>query len=244
MILKYGSYSHAQNEANVDIKKRLVENEAKQKTGFIETWIITGTLHADDQAALTIAINALKTAYAANGYNLGLYLDNGTTLTSHSLPAASAKGGTRVIEGPHFPMSTGAEYSTFRTYNIVVEAEYSIESGQQSPAFENYQESITFQGTGGPIWKLLPTLNGRWQRQQVSERSSYTVQQRGQAVGKNSRPAPAPPIWPDAEHEEQRTIEFGTPDRVGSGFENYPISWSYVFESNDQLNGNPGSWPG
>lgn len=245
MILKYGNYAHSQNEVNVDIKKRTIENEAKQKTGYIETWTITGILHASTQAALTTAIASLKSNYAVNGYDLTLYLDDGTTPTSHGLSSSGAKGGVRIIEGPSFPITTGAEYSTYRTFSIVAEAEYNIESGSgNQPKYESYDESITFQGTGGPIWKLFPTLNGRWQRQQVAERSSYTVQQRGRAVGKNTRPSPPPPIWPDAEHEEQRVIEFGTPDRVGNGYENYPISWSYVFESNDRLNGNPGNWTG
>lgn len=240
MILKYGTYSHDQNEAAVTIERQFNFNEAQQPTGYVERWIIDGMLQAADQSALTTAIGSLKTGYGTNGLDLGLYLDNGTTLTSHAISSASTQSGTRVVSIV-FPVGTGAEYSTFRTYRIVVEAEVKTATGN---ALRSYSESITFQGTGGPIWRHLATLNGQWPRQTVHRRSTYTVQQRGQAIGVSSYPNIPGPIWPDAEHQEQRTIERGTPERIGNRFENYPVSWSYVFESNDQLNGIPGNWPG
>ena len=124
MIYRYGSYSHANNEVEVQIAQRGI----RSARGFVQfirhTHEITGKLQAANQAALTAAINSLKTAYSTDGLNAGLYLDDGATATSHVLISALAIGGVRVVAGPNFPAGTGAEYSTFRTYRITLQADY------------------------------------------------------------------------------------------------------------------------
>src|ERR1700730_9902004 len=116
MYLKYGPYTHAQNEPAIQIAKRAVFSPRGYRQAVRETWRIVGVLHAANQPGLTTAIAALRSAYNVNGLELGFYLDAGVPLTDHVLPSAAALGGTRVT-ALEFPHGSGAEYSTFRSYS-------------------------------------------------------------------------------------------------------------------------------
>src|SRR5262249_35407328 len=96
MYLRYGSYTHAQNEPAVQIAKRAVCSSRGYRQAVRETWRVVGVLHAADQPGITSAIAALRSAYNVNGQDVGLYLDDGVTLTDHVMQSAAALGGTRV----------------------------------------------------------------------------------------------------------------------------------------------------
>jgi len=237
MILKYGAYAHDPNEATLAISRQPRRNAAGRIVGYVERWRIAGIKQSTTQANLSTALAALKAAYASGGRDLGLYLDDGVTPTAHLLASATSLGGTRVV-GVEFPVGRGAEYSTFRSYQIAVEAEYlDADAGLLS-----YFETLHFTGAGGPLFRYLPTLNGPWQRQMVAESSNYFVTQRGQAIGSRSYPVFPGPLWPSAEHRERRVVEYRTPrasGRTPSGDTEWPVAWTYVFESHAAMNGLP-----
>jgi hypothetical protein len=237
MILKYGSYAHDPNEATLAITRQPRRNAAGQIVGYVERWRIAGVKQAATQADLTTALAALKAAYASGGSDLRLVLDDGVTATAHALLSAGSVGGTRVLGGVEFPVGRGAEYTTFRSYQVTVEADY-LDS---QVSLLSFIETLSFAGSGGPIFRYLPTLNGPWQRQTVAETSNYFVTQRGQAIGSRAYPAPTAPLWPAAEHRERRVIEYRSP-RPGSrnsGDTEWPIAWTYVFESHAAMHGLP-----
>jgi hypothetical protein len=235
LYLTYGSYAHDLSEAAVSISRQGRFSEHGQLVSTVERWEITGTLHASDQATLFSAIASLNHFYSLQGQDVVLRFEGGTA-TNHALLSGDCVGGVRVVEGPSFPEGRGAEYSTFRTYRIVVEGEL--------PALGNallhYYETLTFEG-GGPRWILLQTLNGLPQRQQVAQATPFRVTQQGEAVGYLSRPLPNSPIWPQAEHTDLRRIEYPRPKSTGprgqTAYTEFPVRWSYYFESATPLVG-------
>lgn len=247
MYIKYGSYQHLDAECSVVIDKTPVYSDRGKLDYTRETWTISGELQASSQAALTTAINALQTAYGSNGHDLGLYLDNGTA-TSHILPSGRCLGGTRITRFS-FPQGRGAEYATFRNYQITVEGDFRSQNQLQagggggavnSDNLLEWEESLTFMG-GGPRFGFLIPLNGLPQKQLLSQATPYSAVQAGRAVGSITWPLPSAPLWPDAEHVDERRIDKRGPKRLNTLLRGYEIVWQYNFESAVPLIGNPRS---
>jgi hypothetical protein len=242
VILKYGAYTHQSNEVAVTITRTAIKSQGGIYYAYEERWHLTAFpgLFGSTQAALTIAINALTNAYSVDGYDLVLYLDDGATPTSHALYSAICNGGTRIIQAPEFPNGQGAEYSTYRSYSIVVAGEVPLTS---SNVITRYHESIAFEGTGGPINVYIPVAEGAWVQQTTSQQSTFKIVQKGGLTALYAPTFPPAPIWPDAEHQELRSIVADNPEMRNGRFYNYPLSWSYTYESNGQLTGNPNNYP-
>lgn len=237
MILKYRTYPHDQGEVSIVIAKRAIETPTGIRIGHTENWSINGILHADDQAALTIALAALQAAYSTNGGDIGLYLDDGTTVTAHYINNQDTRGGVRVKDF-NYPVGDGAEYSTFRSYQIQIEAEIALTLN----AIKEWTESLTFTG-GGPRFVMLQPLNGPPIRQLVADQTPYQVSQSGAAVGYGSPPPFPAPLFSFAEHRDRRRQTIGTPQFRNGQFTDFPISWSYEFESGTPLLGLPTTLP-
>jgi hypothetical protein len=236
MFLRYGSYTHAQNEPAVQIGKRALFSPRGYRQSVRETWRIVGVLHAGDQPGLTAAIAALRSAYNVNGLDLGLYLDDGATPTDHVLSSGASLGGTRVTSLA-FPIGAGAEYSTFRSYSITVEADYPDTSNN----LLDFSETLSFEGTGGPRLVFLDTLAGLPQPQIARQFTTCRARQQGRAVGQATYPPVSPPIWPTAELPDQRRLTLRSPKRIAASLTEYVAEWTYVFESVSPLIGAPNS---
>ncbi len=241
MYLKYGNYQHAANEVSVVISKEGLFTEANIPRGVRERWNIQGRLQAGDQASLTAAIGALTAAYSVQAQDVGFFLDNGTP-TSHAIASAATNGGVRIVVPPSFPEGKGAEYSTFRTYTVALEAELL----DLSASLMSWTEVLSFQG-GGPQFAFLEPINGIPQKQLLKQAMTFHVTQSGQAVGQFGYPTPAPPIWPDAEHVNRRDVRMELPKRKGPPgnptYTEFKITWSYSFEDAGPLVGLPTAWP-
>lgn len=239
MYLKYGNHQHAAGEV---ILNGIMQEGVASDEGVVyqinERWNLEGRLQISDQgsaaanqAEMTVQINALKAAYATNGRDIGFYDDSGN-LTSHSITSASTQRGVQVVQQPSFPEGRGAEYSTFRTYTIVVEAQYGYTGGGGSVL--QWTEAVSYRGTGGPTWGFLVPINGDPQKQLLTQQSTHWAYQRGRATGRASYPVPPAPMWPTLEHQEMRDIEYAIP----SGQSNKrTVSWSYAFEATSPLSG-------
>lgn len=234
MLLRYGSYTHDQNECAVVISKRAVFSPRGLRQFVRETWHVTGIKQAASQSELTTSLAALRTAYSANGLDAGLFLDDGTTPTDHILVSRAALGGVRVV-ALEFPRGDGAEYSTFRTYRLVLEADFPDTSSN----LLEYDESLSFDGTGGPRRVFLEVLEGLPQEQIGAQRTTYRASQQGRAVGYGGYPVPPPPIWPAAELAEHRRMTLYAPDRQANQLSRYTVDWRYSFESVAPLTGAP-----
>ncbi|HEX4132483.1 MAG TPA: hypothetical protein VHZ24_20800 [Pirellulales bacterium] len=236
MILAYGSYRHALGEVALTIQRDATVSDDEILFGWRETWSIVGRLHADTPDDLTAAIQNLEAAYRRTRQDVVLYLPDGTTASAHQMRNADTVGGIRVIRPPSFPSGRGAEYSTFRTYSIQLEADF-LDSSDETGLLA-WNETLNFSG-GGPRWVYLPTLQGRPVRQQLQAATTFKVTQSGRAVGLRGYPTPPAPIWPTAWHQEQGGVTRVLPHRVGSNNAQYEVTWTYSFESADPLLGRP-----
>ncbi|MFN0051081.1 MAG: hypothetical protein ACKV0T_02760 [Planctomycetales bacterium] len=234
MILRYGSYAHDQNECALVISQRAVYSARGERQLVRETWRVTGIKQAATQTALTAALAELRSAYNVNGRDLGLFLDDGVTPTDHVLNSSLALGGVRVLE-LEFPEGTGAEYSTFRTYRLTVEADFP----DRGSGLLEFDEALSFEGTGGPRRVFLETLEGPPQEQIGAQLTTCRATQQGRAVGDQAYPVPPPPIWPAAELPERRRITLKTPQRTAGDYTRFAIEWQYTFESATPLSALP-----
>ncbi len=241
MYLKYGTYQHPPGEASVVISKQGLFSDAGLTRGVRERWDIQGRLQAADQAALTAAIEALTAAYSVQGQNVGFYFDDDQP-SSHLIASSETNGGVRVVVPPSFPQGKGAEYSTFRNYSLALEAEWL----DPDATLIGWNERLNFSG-GGPQFAFLQPITGTPIKQLLRQATPYRATQSGEAVGYQSYPAPALPLWADAEHVHLREIHYEIPKRMGpSGsptYTHYRVTWSYRFESATPLFGTPTAWP-
>ena len=240
MYLAYGNYQHSAGEATLrGIMSESLSSENGQVYAIRERWDIEGRLQITDQgtaaanqAAMTTAIDALKAGYSRDGGDIGFY-DDGGNLSSHSIKSSATRSGVRVVQPPSFPEGRGAEYSTFRTYTLAIEAEFTPSGGG---SLLSWTETISFQGTGGPLWGYLVPINGPPQSQLFSQASTQWAYQRGRAAMRGEWSPPPSPRWPTQEHGDLRDIQFEVPpDNSGRRV----TTWSYVFESSVPLAGLP-----
>ena len=240
MIVKYGNYSHAQDEVLISVQRSPLYDEQKKAYGYTEKWNLGGQILADSSTAITTALNALVAAYSVNGKDLKL-LQNDGTLTAHYMLSNQSRGGTRVTEGPSYLEGGKGQYANHRSYSIAVEADFI------SPAASNlvsFHEEIEIVGDGSGMWSHIPVIAGLWPKVDTTTHSVVRMVQRGQAVGLRTYPyafLPAP-IWPgDFKGWEKRAIK-GGPDNINGAFTNYRLSWEYPFEANSGRDGNPNSY--
>ena len=240
IYVRYGSYQHALSEAAVSIRQESAYNAGGQQQSVREVWNITGLLQANTSALLTAAVNNLKAAYKIQGQNLGLFYDDGTA-SSHGVISASTLGGVRVTRGPDFPEWKGAEGATMRTYEIELAADYPA----LNVLLSLFEETLEFEG-GGPRDVFLQPLNGLPQKQRVAESTPYRAVQRGSATGYRGWPLPMAPIFPDAEHRDQRHFSRRSPKRdgpVGAPFySEFPIEWWDIPTRTKRPKSVPSNW--
>lgn len=244
MIVKFGTFAHDNNEVALSINNTSKLNKAGAIEFVTEQWDMTGFLQADTQLGLNSKITALENAYATGGKDLLLLFDNGSTLSAHFMLNSRSLGGTRIVSPPSYPEGTGAEYTTFRRYNISIAADF-LPPGAFRVKFLDFQERLTFTG-GGPRFIMLQALNGPPQRQLVAQQTPFRLVQSGSQIGQIRRFPPNAPLFPQDEHIDQRQITEGGPVRNASGrlarFTEFSTSWQYTFEAINPFSARPTFW--
>jgi hypothetical protein len=235
MYFQYGNFIHGDGLVNVAHRKRAQRNSR----GFVgittEMLEIEGEIsEQDNQASIRTAIQQLQAGYAFDGFDAGLFHDDGTR-SSHYLPSSTSVSGVQV-QSIDFPQDarTG-EYATGRKFSIVLTAEYA----NPSVTFQDFKEEIQIIGDGGPRIVGIETLVGVPQLQQTAKRTLVTMRQTGLAVGLTSRPDPPAPIWPQFEQRDKRRVSKGSPVQRGKAFLDWAISWDYSFLSPGPMTGEP-----
>ena len=203
----------------------------------------TGTV-AGNQAAMTAKLAEFEAAFSRQFQNFALY-DNAGNLTAHKLINAQTLGGVKILTRPEYPVGAGAEYTTYRSFSLTLGAEIAVSPQQGTNAVIEWQETLTFIGTGGPrrVWQEF--IEDNPENQVVAQRTTIKAIQRGSAIGFGDYLAFPAPLYPlEVEHEDQRVYERGTPNAKGAGvFKYYPSSWSYSFEFANPAFGNPTGRP-
>src|SRR5712664_3774677 len=106
MYFRYGNYTHAQHEAQLNVSKRALNSARGLKSLIRETWSISGVLKSTDGtiATLTSQLQVLQNAYgfnsvtgqvtgAADFQNAVLLNDDLTTPTAHQLVSGNSLSG-------------------------------------------------------------------------------------------------------------------------------------------------------
>ncbi len=226
MFFKYGNYRHADNEvALTSAKREPLYNQRGEVVQVRKTINLQGVLLGTSQSQIQQQVATLEAAYSKNNFDAGLYHDDGTP-SPHFLDTSASIDGVKVVS-LEYPSGDGAEYATGRTYTIVLQADF-IANGTPLVAFE---ESLQFVGTGGPRHVFVPTLNGLPQKQTVHATTSARIVQSGSAIGLLAYPVIPSPIFPSAEHTDRREVDYRSPESRGNNFINWPVRWSYHFES-------------
>lgn len=233
MILKWGSYAHAQDEVGIRIHKRSIFDTFGRRMGMVHDWHILGAVHGTSQADLTSKLSALETAYDSDYLDLKLMLNDGTTETQHKLLNSAVFGGTHVtgfgyIDGP---WKMQLEYANRRTFWATVRGEIRTGSGQYA-----WKERLRIKGTGGAKFRFMPRLVGTPIAQTLQTATTFFYIQEGSAVGREAYIAPPGPLFPSIEHEEEREIGYYTPEDMrtdGTNPQNemFLTTWRYVMEA-------------
>lgn len=242
MIFSYNGFQHAQNEVSFTISRTALKSQAGFYYGYKEHWACRGLLlNYSTQQEITAAIQQIQNVYAADGGNVIFYLDDGVTPTAHVLISDQTDGGVKVVEPPSFPDTLGtAEYqpSAGRSYSFALEAEVPLTDENVTLRFT---ESVQIHGTGGPINVWIPLAQGPWIRQQTSQSSTFRVVQAGSALGLYGTPAVPPPLDPGDEIQQLRQLTIESAQRLA--IYDWPVSWSYTFESGGQIQASPSQVP-
>ena len=240
MFFRYGGYTHANNEVELaSVQRSYSASQAGSQRMRREVWTLKGEIQAASQAALTTALASLEAAYAKDGGDLTFFLDDGTTPTQHAIVSGQSLGGTRVLSLV-YPQGRGAEYATFRTYEIQIEAEFLI---AQSNGLVSWQEAITFTGTGGSDWAVTEVLNGPPVIEQVGTHTLCTASQDGSAVGELQYPIPPGPFAPANELGKNRRFTPTAPKLYNGKLVEWGMAWHYDFISTSPLFGLPQPQP-
>lgn len=241
LVLSNG-YRHAVDEVLPrSITRRVETNPGGQRTSMTVAWTLEGYLHAADQASLTIAMRTLESAYANDGF-AAVFLDNSGQNSAHHIGGNGSRRGCRVIGGVNWLWNNGAEYTTYRSYQIQLEADYDNPFAQ----IWLFHESISRKGNTGPrkIWK--PSLNSSPQRQITYPQTIQRVVQRGVVIGMYDYVAPPPPLWPAYIDNEEEEEDQDTPKRYGPiaapYYREFETRYAYFYKSDIPLIGRPNKW--
>jgi len=240
MILRYGNYSHDDCEAKIAIQRRSSLTRANVPFSYTEQWAIELLVVGDDVTDVTTKLLAIEAAYKIRGVDCRLLTSAGGA-TAHKMLHADTIGGVRVVSLPSYPTGEGAEYTTYRTVTIVLEADFPINPGDPGTQFLDWQETVETFG-GGPLLGYTAPINGVPVRQTIRQRTTFKATQSGSAVGYLGYPAIPGPLFPGALMENPR-ITRSAPRRNGTSAQEFPVSWSYVFESPSPLFGTPNIQP-
>lgn len=223
-IFKYGSHAHDAGEVDVQTTRQAIRG----RRGFVEsirtTMQLAGKLHADSATELTTKIRQLEAAYV-DGKDATLFHADGTTPTAHRLINSQSLGGVRVVSGPNWGPGEGAEYTTYRSYTITLEADVA----QLDQNVIDFEETVITTGSGGPRMIWVETLLGSPKPQIVNQRTITRTVQSGTATGLLLYPSPPGPLFPGFLDQPNVRIQRYSPRRVRGSFRDFRISWSYPF---------------
>jgi hypothetical protein len=243
VIFSYNGFRHQQNEVSFTIDSQALRSQGNVFYAQRVRWTCRGAiLGQTTQAGITAAIEQYQSVYSQDGGDVVFYLDDGVTPTAQALYSADCIGGTRIVQSISFPATYGtAQYipGYGPDYSFVIEGELALTNQN---IILKYHEEVATHGTGGPNIVWIPVAQGPYIQQQTTEQSTYRVTQSGSAVGLYYSPSPPPPIFPAAELGTMREIKYGSPEQYG--LYNWPVSWSYTFESSGGIgNGQPNPYP-
>jgi len=248
IYLAYGSYSFPTGAALIGTRCRTEFAPSGRPATQTYTFSVRATIVAENQSSMKTAILALEAAHRVKNQNVVLYQDDGSA-SALILSATNSLSGVRVIEGPSYPTTEGAENALFRTVDVTYESSYLFgvaPDGTGSPdVLDSFivssEETLTISG-GGATYIHKPNVLGPWQKQLVYPQTPWVAVQAGTVVGLRAYPSIPPPVFPAALKETNPRISRKSPRQEGYMLRDYAVSYEYSFESVAPLVGLPHYW--
>lgn len=180
----------------------------------------------------------IQAAFTQPGRDLTLSDDSGTVL--RHLRSTGSLSGVVCIQGPSMVGAGPSELTTSLTLKATFQAVYAITPGVA--LVYDWHESLSIEG-GGPLYVFQPSVVGRPVRVVAQEATTYKAVQSGGAIGLIGYPSISRPVFGVQNLIGNPRIERSSPRRYGRGLKEYPIAWTYQFESVTPLVGLPGIPP-
>lgn len=226
MNISYRGHTFSVGTAGVVIAKRSNLNEMKQQLSITNIVNITGAIVEANEANLLAAIAAMENAFSEGDGDFAMTLPGGAT--AFQLLSGSCIGGVRIATPVNYPEGKGTEFVNRRSFNIVLEGD--VETPGASGYLVSYAETISYTGNGGARVALLEPLNGAPIEQTTHQQTVCRATQSGQAVGFMAHPSVPSPYF-DGMLNDKWNVNYSTPKKQGDAYINFPVSWSYQFES-------------
>lgn len=249
MYLKYGNYRHPLGTVRVEVDNERLTNDAEMVWGWRQVWSISGMLTSQmttetaARADIKTQMAALAAAYSRDGRDLVLLQPDGTTPSHHWLRSSATQSGIKVDKPPSWTSPGPGELVTVARFNIVLSGV--IRNNGVRSTLKSFNETLQFSPAGAKRG-LQETLIGLPDEQLLRRHQIWRVTQQGSAVGLFARPTIPPPLWPSQQTDAAPMITLGTPRRVATDVSDtwvdWPISWSYSYESRFRLAGQPHIW--
>lgn len=232
MKLRYGNYTHEDNECVVTINRDATIGQDGKPVFITERWDVVGTYFGSSVAVITSGLKAIEKAYEKQGKDISILTPTGGA-TAHKMRSSETTQGTRVVRPVSYPNGAGAEYAILRTYSLSVEGVFVAEG--REPLL-TWREGISQVGSGRGRWTYQFPIWGEPQKQGLSQYSPVTIVQSGQATALNVHPTPPAPLWPENEVPERHSIDLVTPQM---GAVEFLTTWSYTFYFYEQQSFTP-----
>lgn len=242
MQVQIGNYRHRINEAGIAVSHRVSETKAGVPYMVDVEWTIEGKLRnpSGNSRDLDNRLRQLEQAYSGTRSDIAL-LHNDGRKTHHGIKNSDTLGGVRT-SFLAYPSTRGAEYCTYRSYQVAVKA--SIPLRGNGVMYIDFAETISISG-GGRRWGVKEVNEGLGTRQQIRTNSRCQASQSGSATMLGRYPVPPPPIWPFALEDELPKFDRLPPVVQGSmaqgnlAVREMTIQWSWTFVSPVRLDGVP-----
>jgi hypothetical protein len=242
----WGNYAHVANEVDLlSLTQTSQMNEGGQVMVNRVQYSIKGFIQAADQNSLNTAMFALQNVYANpiqenRVYQAQLLMNDGSG-SIHYIGGPGSRNGV-VCTNFAWMKEDGGEFSTYRSYQLTLEAEYDVLNVELAA----FHESLTLIGTGGPKITDIECLTFPAQRQITQAYTLCRAVQTGIVVGHTRFVSPPGPLWPGNELQHLRESKPSSPKR--SGPVGYPVytkfEWAYTyhFSSPVPFQGFPNIW--
>lgn len=233
MYLKYGNYTFDDNI--VDLSQITAQRmySPRNRLAFTRyTMACQGHFCVSGgQSAIKAKLQAFERALRDDWKDVGLYHDDGTK-SAHWLSNARSINGVRVVNVAY--PSVEAEYATGRSFSLTFQADYLNVEDQ----IWSFNESLQFIGGCGPAWTLDISYSGPPQPRILAKWTVQKIIQRGSVVGLEAPPLiPAPLLPANYEHNDQRSIERQSAQKIGRHSNLlFPVEYRYVYSSGRPLN--------
>lgn len=253
MLVQYNNHQHPPGTVEYSMRLEPILNEAEFPISQKYRFDLNGKLFstkpdaASAQADIAAQIVALRAAYVSGG-DLILVQDNGQP-SPNSIFSSKTLGGVRVIKPPEFPKGDGAQYVTQLDFSVILEAEIPF-SGAAGTLWA-FEESLDFDGDGGPEIGALKPLRGPVIIQTLHQFTPVTMVQKGSATGYLSYWSQLyqPPLCPALQNHGPGATRYGKRGAraIGRGkdraYKLFPSWWQYTFISPIKIDGTPAVWP-